>query len=117
MRTVALLTEKKQVVENMAQALLAKEVLNLDAVEEVLGKRPFENATLQNIDRYRFGRGSATANAAAAAAEGAEAEAAGGGEGGGGSGDSEGGSGGAKEDKGEEKGDYQGVDPGMVVAT
>jgi hypothetical protein len=37
-----------------AQALLKQEVLNLDAVEGLLGKRPFTNATLQNIDRYRW---------------------------------------------------------------
>ena len=52
-RTVALLREKKEFVENMAQALLKEEVLNLDKVEDLLGKRPFTNATLQNIDQYR----------------------------------------------------------------
>lgn len=36
------------------QALLKQEVLNIDAVEDLLGKRPFTNATLQNIDRYRW---------------------------------------------------------------
>lgn len=35
------------------QALLQKEVLNLDAVEGLLGVRPFANTGLQNIDRYR----------------------------------------------------------------
>lgn len=35
------------------QALLHQEVLNLDAVEDLLGKRPFTNDALQNIDRYR----------------------------------------------------------------
>lgn len=39
----------------LLQALLKKEVLNLDAVEDLLGKRPFTSATLQNIDRYRCG--------------------------------------------------------------
>ena len=38
----------------LLQALLKREVLNLDAVEDLLGKRPFTNATLQNIDRYRW---------------------------------------------------------------
>ena len=46
-RTVALLTEKQELVERMAQALLAQEVLNLDAVEGLLGRRPFTSATLQ----------------------------------------------------------------------
>jgi len=32
---------------------LKQEVLNLDAVEDLLGKRPFANSGLQNIDRYR----------------------------------------------------------------
>lgn len=52
-RTVSLLREKKNFVESMAQALLKQEVLNIDAVELLLGKRPFENSQLQNIDRYR----------------------------------------------------------------
>jgi AFG3 family protein len=52
-RTVALLRENRQHVESMAQALLKQEVLNLDAVEGLLGKRPFTNSSLQNIDRYR----------------------------------------------------------------
>lgn len=38
----------------VAQALLKQEVLNLDAVEDLLGKRPFASTTLQNIDRYRW---------------------------------------------------------------
>lgn len=39
----------------LLQALLKQEVLNLDAVEDLLGKRPFTSTTLQNIDRYRWG--------------------------------------------------------------
>lgn len=35
------------------QALLEKEVLNLDDVEGLLGKRPFESEQMRNIDRYR----------------------------------------------------------------
>eukprot|EP00878_Enallax_costatus_P007639 GHUV01007998.1.p1 GENE.GHUV01007998.1~~GHUV01007998.1.p1 ORF type:complete len:178 (+),score=52.54 GHUV01007998.1:153-686(+) len=54
-RTVSLLREKKQYVESMAQALLKAEVLNIDAVEELLGKRPYQSEQLQNIDRYRHG--------------------------------------------------------------
>lgn len=44
-----------------AQALLKQEVLNLDAVEGLLGKRPFTNATLQNIDLYRYASAAAAA--------------------------------------------------------
>jgi AFG3 family protein len=39
----------------LLQALLKQEVLNIDAVEGLLGKRPFTSATMQNIDRYRCG--------------------------------------------------------------
>jgi hypothetical protein len=53
-RTVALLREKKALVEDMAEALLKQEVLNLDAVEGLLGKRPFTSTAVQNIDRYRW---------------------------------------------------------------
>jgi AFG3 family protein len=53
-RTVALLKEKQELVESMAQALLKEEVLNLDKVEALLGRRPFTSATLQNIDKYRW---------------------------------------------------------------
>ncbi len=38
----------------LLQALLKQEVLNLDAVEDLLGKRPYSSTTLQNIDRYRW---------------------------------------------------------------
>ena len=44
--------EKKGLVEKMAQALLEKEVLNLEQLEEVLGKRPFKVEGLRNIDKY-----------------------------------------------------------------
>eukprot|EP00879_Flechtneria_rotunda_P004394 GHRR01004645.1.p1 GENE.GHRR01004645.1~~GHRR01004645.1.p1 ORF type:complete len:445 (+),score=164.79 GHRR01004645.1:493-1827(+) len=54
-RTVALLREKKEVVDAMAQELLKSEVMNLEAVERLLGKRPFTSDSLQNIDRYRHG--------------------------------------------------------------
>jgi AFG3 family protein len=93
----------------LTQALLSKEVLNLDAVEELLGERPFSSATLRNIDRYRRGgdaEAEAEAKAASEAAESSgEAGGAEGGEGGGG-GDGEG-----------EGGRRRGVEPGMVVAT
>ncbi|KAI8469650.1 MAG: membrane AAA-metalloprotease [Monoraphidium minutum] len=108
-RTVALLKEKRDLVEAMAQALLSKEVLNLDGVEEVLGQRPFTSATLQNIDRYRHGAaagggGGGAAEAAPAAEEGGEGE--------GGSGGDQGSKGG-----GGKEGERRGVEPGMVVAT
>jgi AFG3 family protein len=68
-RTVSLLKEKRELVEALATALLDKEVLNLDAVEGILGKRPFASA-LQNIEQYRHGAGESgnTEKAAAAAA-------------------------------------------------
>jgi len=99
-RTVALLREKKDLVEALALALLDKEVMSLDAVEAVLGKRPFTSPQMQNIDRYRHG---ATGKAAVegAAATGADGGAAVGGAGGGGGGGSAGGGGGgAKVKKG-----------------
>jgi hypothetical protein len=102
------------------QELLSKEVLNLDAVESILGERPYTSATLQNIDRYRHGTTGASADApapaaAAAAEEGSgEAEGGGGGEGGGNGG--EGGGGGGSGGEGG-SGRRRGVDPGMVVAT
>ena len=52
-----LLTEKKNLVEAMAQALLEKEVLNGDELEKLLGKRPFSSQVrpggrvLQSADR------------------------------------------------------------------
>ena len=51
-RTKELMLEKKGLVEKMAQALLEKEVLNLEQLEEVLGKRPFKVEGLRNIDKY-----------------------------------------------------------------
>ncbi len=41
-RTLALLTDKKEQVEKLAKALLDKEVLHKSDVEELVGKRPFE---------------------------------------------------------------------------
>lgn len=35
------------------QTLLRKEVVNLDDLNEVLGRRPFESRELRNIDRFR----------------------------------------------------------------
>ncbi len=41
-RTLALLTDKKEQVEKLAKELLDKEVLHKSDVEELIGKRPFE---------------------------------------------------------------------------
>merc|ERR1719399_2026555 len=57
-RTLDLLQEKKPLVEKLTQALLEKEVLNVDDLTEVLGERPFKNESLRNIDRFRGGAGS-----------------------------------------------------------
>ena len=54
-RTLALLTEKRDAVEKLAQALLAKEVLGREQLTEVLGERPFARpagSAPRNIDRY-----------------------------------------------------------------
>ena len=50
--------KRKHLVEKMAQALLEKEVLNLEQLEALLGQRPFkiEGLGQRNIDKYA-GRG------------------------------------------------------------
>jgi AFG3 family protein len=60
-RTRQIMMEKKDLVEKMAQALLEKEVLNLEQLEALLGRRPFkvEGLGQRNIDRYA-GRGDDT---------------------------------------------------------
>jgi cell division protease FtsH len=49
-KTIALLTEKKEDVEKLAKALLDKEVLHQSDVEELIGKRPFEEKKLLEED-------------------------------------------------------------------
>ncbi len=49
-KTKALLTEKKGDVEKLAKELLVKEVLFRSDVETLIGKRPFEEKKLLNID-------------------------------------------------------------------
>ncbi len=44
-RTKALLTEKREGLEKLAQKLLEKEILFQSDLEEILGKRPFEHRT------------------------------------------------------------------------
>lgn len=115
-RTVELLTEKKALVEAMAAALLDKEVLSLDDIEPLLGKRPFTSDTMRNIDRFRHGGEAESAAAAMAAAEAAaNAE-------GGSKGESEGPTGqqggGGSEAAEEEMGAFRRkIPPGMIVAS
>lgn len=54
-RTKKMLKEKKNLVEDMAQQLLQKEVLSLEELETLLGKRPFRSEGLRNIDKYAGG--------------------------------------------------------------
>lgn len=49
-RTIQLLTEKKEQVEKLAKALLDKEVLHKSDVEELIGKRPFEEKKVLEIE-------------------------------------------------------------------
>ncbi|EFJ42312.1 hypothetical protein VOLCADRAFT_107358 [Volvox carteri f. nagariensis] len=51
-RTVALVEKHRTYIEAMTAELLHKEVLSLDDVERLLGKRPFMSQELRNIDRY-----------------------------------------------------------------
>jgi AFG3 family protein len=58
-RTLALLEDKRAVVEALAQELLAREVLGVAELTAVMGERPFGRRvagdTLRNIDRYMLG--------------------------------------------------------------
>ncbi len=49
-RTLDLLTEKKQEVEILAKELLAKEVLHKSDVETLIGKRPFEEKKILEVE-------------------------------------------------------------------
>eukprot|EP00611_Tribonema_gayanum_P023525 TRINITY_DN4966_c0_g1_i2.p1 TRINITY_DN4966_c0_g1~~TRINITY_DN4966_c0_g1_i2.p1 ORF type:complete len:684 (-),score=62.85 TRINITY_DN4966_c0_g1_i2:1167-3218(-) len=49
-RTIKLLTEKKEEVEKLAKELLDKEVLHKSDVEELIGKRPFEEKKLLEVE-------------------------------------------------------------------
>jgi AFG3 family protein len=71
-RVTALLTEKKPLVAKLAEALLAREVVNSDDLEEILGPRPFSSAELRNIDKFKAGF--KKQGAAAAEGEGADAD-------------------------------------------
>lgn len=50
-RTLQLLTEKKDKVEILAKQLLTKEVLFQSDVEELIGKRPYEEKKLLDVDQ------------------------------------------------------------------
>ena len=49
-RTKNLLTEKKGEVEKLAKELLSKEVLHKSDVEELIGKRPFEEKKILDVE-------------------------------------------------------------------
>ncbi|MEI2710773.1 MAG: hypothetical protein V9E96_17440 [Chitinophagaceae bacterium] len=49
-RTIALLTDKKEEVEKLAKALLDKEVLHQSDVEALIGKRPFEEKKILDVE-------------------------------------------------------------------
>jgi cell division protease FtsH len=49
-RTKQLLTEKRAEVEKLAKALLDKEVLHQSDVEELIGKRPFEEKKILEVE-------------------------------------------------------------------
>ncbi|MBW0179174.1 MAG: ATP-dependent zinc metalloprotease FtsH [Sediminibacterium sp.] len=49
-RTIQLLTEKKEQVEKLAKELLDKEVLHKSDVEELIGKRPFEEKKILEVE-------------------------------------------------------------------
>ncbi|KAF5836877.1 hypothetical protein DUNSADRAFT_5269 [Dunaliella salina] len=52
--TLAIVEEKREFINAMADLLLEKEVIGLDDIEGLLGPRPFASTgELRNIDRYR----------------------------------------------------------------
>merc|ERR1711924_406423 len=57
-RTLEMVSEKKDLVTKLAEALLDKEVLNLEDLNEILGERPFKSVEIRNIDKYQ-GKGGA----------------------------------------------------------
>ena len=56
-RTLGLLREKRSLVQALADKLLEKEVLGLEDLEAVLGRRPYRPVELRNIDKFRGGFG------------------------------------------------------------
>lgn len=53
-RTLDIVREKKDLLDKLANELLAKETLQLEDLETVLGKRPFQAHRLSNIERARI---------------------------------------------------------------
>lgn len=54
-RCRGLITEKKQLVIDLAEALLDREVLNANELVEILGPRPFKSEEMRNIDFFNQG--------------------------------------------------------------
>lgn len=54
-RTLQLVQEKRELIHNLAQALLEREVVQLEDLNSILGERPHKSESLQNIDRYVHG--------------------------------------------------------------
>ena len=52
-----IITEKKDLVIKLAEALLEKEVVNADDLVEILGPRPFQSEEIRNIDVFKGGFG------------------------------------------------------------
>jgi AFG3 family protein len=54
-RTKALVAEKRDLVLALAEELLDKEVVGTEALERILGRRPFHSEEMRNIDKFRDG--------------------------------------------------------------
>ncbi|KAH7416190.1 hypothetical protein KP509_14G079600 [Ceratopteris richardii] len=54
-RTLELIEKHKQGVQELAEALLAKEVLHQIDLVKILGERPFKGAELSNYDKFKQG--------------------------------------------------------------
>ena len=52
-RTLDMIREKKELVTELAEALLKKEVLNLEDLNAILGERPYKSVEIRNIDKYQ----------------------------------------------------------------
>ena len=54
-RTVELIKQHKEGVEQLAQELLKSEVLRQEDLKRILGERPFQSAELSNYDKFKQG--------------------------------------------------------------
>jgi AFG3 family protein len=52
-RTLDMIKERKDLVTELAEALLKKEVLNLEDLNAILGERPYKSVEIRNIDKYQ----------------------------------------------------------------